>query len=164
MLPAESNENSSPTEHEDTKVLLFILFFILAILTCPILICDFYFAASNSECITMQPDGLAVNMKSYLFVCATVTLTILLVTSVVITNYTEEMQRHFNKYCMLYYLLIIISQIFSLAWNIVGAVVFWGTIYPEHICTKLESTYLFASLIIKLLGALSIRINNKSRD
>lgn len=36
-------------------------------------------------------------------------------------------------------------------WHIIGAVIFWGTLYPKKICDKSISTYLFISLIIKLL-------------
>ena len=38
-----------------------------------------------------------------------------------------------------------------LIWNILGAVIFWGSIYATNHCSKQVSTYIFVSLIIKFV-------------
>ena len=55
-----------------------------------------------------------------------------------------------------------IAGVFHLIWNILGAIVFWGTIYGENICDKNVSTYMFVSLIIKLIANLIVMLSCNS--
>lgn len=47
---------------------------------------------------------------------------------------------------------LIIALLFQLAWLIVGAVMFWGYLWPASICVDSVNTYLWASLIILMLA------------
>ena len=54
-----------------------------------------------------------------------------------------------------------IQNIFNLVWNLIGSIVFWGYIYENGTCKIGVSTYVFISLIIKLLGSFLSFCHNK---
>lgn len=46
---------------------------------------------------------------------------------------------------------LIIALLFQLAWLIVGAIMFWGYLWPASICIDSVNNYLWASLILMFL-------------
>jgi hypothetical protein len=60
--------------------------------------------------------------------------------------------------CFIYSTLTI-TGIFNIIWDILGAIVFWGTINRENNCNKNISTYIYVSLIFKLFGDFIAVIN-----
>ena len=148
---------------ESDKFILWIAFFICLIITLPVLICDIYFVTSNSECITTEAKELSINMKVYLIGCVCESLLIFTAFAFLIKKYSSESLEFFEKYYILFFISYIILSIFMVAWHILGAVIFFGTLYPEHKCSKNANTYLFVSLIMKLLGCL-ICVHNKRKN
>lgn len=57
-----------------------------------------------------------------------------------------------------------LSQLFLVIWNIIGAIIFWGTLNQRELCSKNINTYLFVSLIIKLLVNFYNIISNKKKN
>ena len=55
-----------------------------------------------------------------------------------------------------YIFLTFLTSLFSIAWLIVGAIMFWGYLYPKNLCQSSVSGYMFARLI---LGFISVIIN-----
>jgi len=103
------------------------------VLTTPIIVCDLYFGFSDHSCINEMPDGFNYTMKLYLLVSGFIGLSWLL------------------------------FMIFNLIWNILGAVTFWGSVYKGGHCDSKTSSYIYVSLIIKIVCTLIAlqKISNK---
>ena len=56
-----------------------------------------------------------------------------------------------------------ISQVFFVIWNVLGAVIFWGTLNKHNYCSKSINTYLFVSLIMKLFANFCNIMANKDK-
>jgi hypothetical protein len=125
---------------------------IIIIIGFPIIFCDLYYAYNDNSCVKDYPNTLNINMKTYLLVngyysIATIICIILWISCISFENIDKKV-----------YLIQLPSMIemfvilFITIWNIIGAVIFWGKLYKEEKCDKNVSTYLFISLIIKLLS------------
>lgn len=139
---------------------------LVIIIMLPFIICDLYFGFTDHSCSREQPNELAINLRLYLIVSSFVDIlaTIIILTGLNCVN-TEKLTN--SGICALCCgtigLLFII--IFNTIWNILGAVVFWGYIYGNGNCDKTFSTYVFISLIIKLLGVLfGYQLNKKDAN
>jgi hypothetical protein len=120
------------------------------IVVAPLMICDLYFGFSGDECLNEYPSQIHLNLKKYLLVCGFLSLFniiyIILTLSCISSN--EESNT------MILVINIGISYLMGillLVWNIMGAIIFWNFIFPEHTCGEELSNYLFASIIIKLV-------------
>jgi hypothetical protein len=157
--------SSTPTEL-DSKISVFkvcSIIFILIIAT-PIIISDLYFGFTDTSCVNDMPDGLDISMKIYLLVSGFVSLTAMVIYIVCITSLSTIDDENSLDLCCVYFTSAIV-QIFHIIWNIIGAIVFWGTIYGEKKCDKNVSTYIFVSLIIKFITILaSILMDNSSKN
>ena len=153
---AEGNNRINNNEEKIVKMFIIIIFIIIG---APIVICDLYYGYTDNSCINDYPNGLNINMKIYLLVNGYYGLTIISLISLFIACIsTKNIEDNI--------LLIVISKItptifvlFITVWNIIGSVIFWGKLYKEGNCDKNISTYLFVTLIIKLLGN-TCTINN----
>jgi hypothetical protein len=121
------------------------------IIMVPIIVSDLYFGFTDSTCVSKEPNNFAISMKLYLLVSGFVGMTVLLIciTSICCLSNNED-KNLINLLCTTFISYILI--IFNIIWNIFGAIVFWGTIYPENICNKNTLMYIFVSLIIKCVG------------
>jgi hypothetical protein len=152
----EENNRINNNEEKIVKMFIIILFIIIG---APIVICDLYYGYTDNSCINDYPNGLNINMKIYLLVNGYYGLTIISLISLFIACIsTKNIEDNIS--------LIVISKItptifllFITVWNIIGSVIFWGKLYKEGNCDKNISTYLFVTLIIKLLGN-TCTINN----
>ena len=125
-----------------TSVLLFIIM-------APIIICDIYFGFNDNSCVNEMPNGFNITMKAYLLVSGFVGLACLL--AIIYTVWSPSNDD--NNIITSFYLktIGIIIGLFQLMWNILGAVTFWKTIYKGGNCDVMISTYIYVSLIIKLI-------------
>jgi hypothetical protein len=154
----------SPIESDDTGILVLKIcstIFILIIMV-PIIVADLYFGFTDTSCVKDKPDGLDISMKLYLLVSGFVGMGAMIIYIVSICSLSPKMDETnaANMCCVCF--AGYTSAIFHLIWNILGAIVFWGTIYGEKICNKNVSTYIFVSLIIKFIGNLAALLNNNS--
>jgi hypothetical protein len=127
------------------------ILFIVIICT-PIIISDLYFGFTDTSCVNDMPAGLEISMKLYLLVSGFVSLTAMVVYIKCISLFSSLDENNANLFCV--YFTSLIVQTFHIIWTILGAIVFWGTIYGEKKCDKNVSTYIFVSLIIKFVGNL----------
>jgi hypothetical protein len=138
------------------KTLFKICFSLLVIvIMSPIIICDIYFGFTDTTCSSEKPHELEMSMKLYLIISGFLGLSamiIILIGTAFFDQYKISDLGICGLFCGTIGLLCII--IFNLIWNILGAVVFWGYIYGNGHCDKSLSTYLFVSIIIKLISSL----------
>ena len=149
---------ASKIENKETdKKLIILLHIIVTIILLPLIVCDFYYGINDNSCVNIYPEGINITMKDYLITCSLMTIIVIIISF--ITSYTMINKNSENeKYNIIIYasIPIFIITIFSISWHIIGAIIFWGTLYPEHSCNKDVSTYLFVTLIIKLISCFNI--------
>lgn len=147
----------------EKKIIICCIWMITLILYLPIIICDVYFAYNDNTCVNKYLMDIDINLKEYLIVSALSTF-IMINTYIIITNYSINNQYNQNI-CFLFSTCVFMSLLvlFVLVWNILGAFIFWGSIYGKGYCSKHLTTYLFVSLIIKFaLSAYSYKNSIKS--
>ena len=124
---------------------------IVVILISPFVICDLVFGYSDDSCVDIYPDNMGfMNMKIYLLVSGYLVIGLLLC---IITNlcFVAKDNTGDNIVIVAFLSIIIhISQVFFVIWNILGGIIFWGTLNKRNLCSKSTNNYLFLSLIIKL--------------
>lgn len=124
---------------------------IVVILVSPFVICDLVFGYSDDSCVDIYPDNMGfMNMKIYLLVSGYLVIGLLLC---IITNlcFVAKDNTGDNIVIVAFLSIIIhISQVFFVIWNILGGIIFWGTLNKRNLCSKSTNNYLFLSLIIKL--------------
>lgn len=154
----------SPIETEEAGIMVLktcSTIFILIIMV-PIIVADLYFGFTDTSCVKDKPDGLDISMRLYLLVSGFVGLGAMLIYIASICSLSPKNdETNAASMCCICFAGFT-SAIFHLIWNILGAIVFWGTIYGEKICNKNVSTYIFVSLIIKFIGNLAAFMNNNS--
>ena len=126
--------------------ILFVIIFVS-----PFVICDLVFGYGDDSCLYIYPENFNVmNMKIYLLISGYFTIGIL--SSIFINWYFVANGNIEDNIVLFGFLSIIlhISQVFLVIWNILGAVIFWGTLNKQKLCSNNVNTYLFVSLIIKL--------------
>jgi hypothetical protein len=154
--------SSVETEEAGIMVLKICSIIFILIIMVPIIIADLYFGFTDTSCVKDKPDGLDISMKLYLLVSGFVGMGAILIyiASICLLSPKND-EKNVASICCIYFAGFT-TAIFHLIWNILGAIVFWGTIYGEKICNKNVSTYIFVSLIIKLIGNLASFLNNNS--
>jgi hypothetical protein len=124
---------------------------IVVILVSPFVICDLVFGYSDDSCVDIYPENMGfMNMKIYLLVSGYLVIGLLLC---IITNLCFVAKDNTGDNIVLVAFLSIvihISQVFFVIWNILGGIIFWGTLNKRNLCSKSTNNYLFLSLIIKL--------------
>jgi hypothetical protein len=156
----------SHDEDDDTRTGLMIIklftTLLMIVLMTPIIVCDIYFGFSDHSCINEMPDGLNYTMKLYLLVSGFMGLSWLLF--IIYTTCSLSVSNDNNQTSIICAGCIgLIVLIFNLIWNILGAVTFWGSIYKGGHCDSETSTYIYVSLIIKLIGNLIALQQNSNK-
>ena len=136
-----------------TFILQFIGILFVALLVSPFVICDLVFGYNDDSCVDIYPENMSfINMKIYLLVSGY--LAIGLLSCIIVNLYFASDDNIGNNIILVAFLSIVlyISQVFFVIWNILGAVIFWGTLNKHNYCSKSINTYLFVSLIMKLFA------------
>jgi hypothetical protein len=133
-----SNEQEDIANNICVKYVISIL---IIIMTFPIIIADLYYAYSDTSCIEYYPGELDINIRTYLIVSAFVGI--------------ANISRIKFTLCVFGILkrspLDTIINLFELIWNIIAAIIYWGTLYNSNLCSHNIYNYLFITLIIKLV-------------
>lgn len=153
----EVNLSSNDSELVLLKICGSIVIFIIMV---PIIVADLYFGFTDNSCINEEPKNLAISMKLYLLVSGFTGLGAMVSLIFGICSISKDEEKTFINLCCTTIILWVIG-VFHVIWNILGAIVFWGTIYDKSDCTKNVSTYIFVSLIIKLVGCLGTLCQKK---
>ena len=133
------------------RIVKIVAMLFITIFASPFIICDLIFGYSDDICIDTYPENLnLVNMKTYLLVSSYYTIGFL---TTIYINLCFISENNDTNVILFSFLSIVknLSQVFLVIWNIIGAIVFWGTLEQGELCSKNINTYLFVSLIIKLL-------------
>ena len=133
------------------RIVKIVAMLFITIFASPFIICDLIFGYSDDICIDTYPENLnLVNMKTYLLVSSYYTIGFL---TTIYINLCFISENNDTNVILFSFLSIVknLSQVFLVIWNIIGAIIFWGTLNQRELCSKNINTYLFVSLIIKLL-------------
>lgn len=142
--PFDQNQNQ-----DDMLSALKVCALIVMIFSIPIVLSDLYFAFADSPCINDTPRGLYLSLKNYLTVSGIMGLWTM--ACIVALSFVKEMTR-FTIWGIR--LVGLVNVLFCFIWNILGGIVFWGTVYPQGNCDLNLSTYMYISLIIKIVANL----------
>jgi len=156
-------KRSNDLEDEDRASLLVLkmctTLFMIIILT-PIIVCDIYFGFNDTSCINETPNAFNYTMKLYLLVSGFMSLSWLLTIIFINCSLSIDNDNSISLICIKYIGVIVV--LFNIIWNILGAITFWGLIYKEEICDSKITTYIYVSLIIKLVSSL-FELTRKSK-
>lgn len=153
----------------------------LFMVSIPLIFCDIYYGYSNTNCVNSNPKYLDISLKLYLLLSGFMGIILLVLACIIILfidfeivdDQEEENDnnkigiKNLNKIRFRELELIRIKEfiktikkigkymlgMFNLIWNILGSVVFWGYYYENGMCKIEISTYIFISLVIKLLAS-----------
>jgi len=141
------------------------IIFIAAIFVSPFIICDLVFGYNDDSCVDIYPENISfMNMKIYLLVSGYFALSMI---TIILANCFIANGNEGDNIVIIAFLSIIfhISRVFLVIWNIIGAVIFWGTLNKQNLCSKSVNAYLFVSLIIKLFGNFcNIMMSNNKKE
>jgi hypothetical protein len=161
-------KKTTHNSESDNKIKTFILQFIgilfVALLVSPFVVCDLVFGYNDDSCVDIYPENMSfINMKIYLLVSGYLAIGVL--SCIIINLYFASDNNIGENIVLVAFLSIVlyISQVFFVIWNILGAVIFWGTLNKHNYCSKSINTYLFVSLIMKLFANFCNIMANKDK-
>ena len=128
---------------------------IIIIFCLPFIICDLYFAFNNISCQhDLNPVGITLStwLQTSGFIVISYLVSLLVLIPLSASNECIK--------CLLNIIKYLITG-FSVAWIIVGSIIFWKYLEPSGTCDKSISNYMWARLIIGLIG---IYINSRSNE
>jgi hypothetical protein len=132
---------------------------ILIIIWIPIITLDLYFGFSESTCSTKEPNDNTfknlIKLKIYLLVSGFVGIVSLGGILTAIYIFDPKLDRAYNIYLYsITFASMYLTTLFLIIWNILGAITFWGFVFNNKTCGQTFITYMFVSLIIKLISSL----------
>lgn len=143
-------------------IIKYMISFVTFLLCFPIVICDMYYGYSKDSCVEEYPAKLNINMKIYLVVGAYANMLIMVLVICSISCLSRRNSRSMHLYMVTVPKLIVTyGSLFLLAWNIIGSVIFWGMLYNKNLCSSNISTYLFVTLVVKLVCNLTVLSSRK---
>lgn len=108
---------------------------------------DLIYAYSGDVCVTAISGGISFNISTWLQVDAY--MRIAMVTLLILVALVGCCCASGLGGCAVFVIcFMLIYSLFSLAWTIVGSVLFWGNINPLGICSGPVQSYMYALLII----------------
>lgn len=158
LMPENNRKNKSHVRHVRTttsnnySLICFILGLTYA-MTFPIIFFDFYFALSDNSCVHQKSEsnGMRLDMYVYLLVSATYSATMLFFLSMTILCATElRTEDQIDCINCVGGVVVLLNGIFTTAWTVIGAVIFWYFIDSSQCDTKLYN-YLYVSIMLKLI-------------
>jgi hypothetical protein len=151
-----------PTTKKEINAVAIGLSIVIIMFMSPIGIADLVYGFKQEECLNEYPHDLHLNMKKYLLVSGFLNLMTCLY---IVFNicYMKDLKEMPIGLMVINTIIILASGFFYLIWNILGSIVFWNFLYPERHCSSDVSSYLFASLIIKLVFTYMNIISNLNK-
>ena len=164
ILKNKNQDMENDVKFQMNVINMFIIF-IAAVFVSPFIICDLVFGYNDDSCVEIYPENLSfVNMKIYLLVSGYFAISML---TIIMINCFIANGNEGDNIVIIAFLSILfhISRVFLVIWNIIGAVIFWGTLNKQNLCSKSVNAYLFVSLIIKLFGNFcNIMMSNNKKE
>jgi len=155
----ESNELKGILKKDDPEeekrlsdMINFIYMMGIIIISIPFIFCDFYYSFAYVSCVDVSPENLNLNLKMYLLVsvCFNIVWLMLVALSIYYLPSRDQVLaiRRLTK------IVILVASFINLVTfvnNIIGSILFWGILYSSQVCNSNISTYIFVSLIIKIV-------------
>lgn len=129
----------------------FVSILLLSIIILPFGITSTYYAYTDTSCVNLKAGKLYITLKDFLAVQGISILAsyVLIITMVCFRfNSLDSIKEYFKTPIMK--LLAVTNKAFSLAWLILGAIIFWGLI-DNNKCNDGLYNYIYASLIIMII-------------
>jgi hypothetical protein len=136
--------------------------FITALMS-PLVICDLYFALTDSSCVNQTFDSLQINMKHYLFISGIIGASIIGIIDLLMLSLDHKFDKRSNKgdAGVMFSICCWIFKLFSISWLVLGCTIFWSFMDTTK-CSKSTYSYLLARFIIYIVGvALTVLKNEK---
>jgi hypothetical protein len=131
---------------------------ILIIVWLPIIGLDIDFGFTEGNCSTKEPHYKLLNLiklKIYLLVSGFMGIVSLGSMLTAIYLFDPKQDRASNIYLYrITFATMYLTSVFSIVWNVIGAITFWGFIFNNETCGQNFINYMFVSLIIKLMSSL----------
>jgi hypothetical protein len=168
MEELESNliqeKTKSTEEAEDVRYVFYVKILgvvIITILCIPFLISNIYYIRVENSCSIIKPNSLKISLKEYLVVATIVDgITYLgVIISMLMLNPNIQNETYKILYCLL-----TPFRVFSIIWDILGAIVFWGYVVNKNECSNGLSEYLYTIFILKIVFALMEFKNKKNAN
>lgn len=142
------------------KITVGIILAVMIIMYTSFIVCDIYFALNDNSCVNQDVTRLSFNLKTFLLVRGFILLG--LIFDVILTLcFTTHSMIGFCTFGQIS--IFVMICIFSLTWNIIRAVLFWGYMDTSQ-CSNLVYNYTFASLVIAFVGSSINLLTRKSKD
>lgn len=141
-LRFRTERRKSHSDKNSTELYVFVCLLIFAL---PFPVCEFYYSFNAITCQNdLANDALHLTLKQWLLVDAAVQLVLLMLIYVKLRWDSLDLML----------IPIWIGNLFGLAWNIVGAFLFWKYLLPTHSCGAGLESFMWIRLILGLLTAL----------
>lgn len=130
------------TIQKESKIMVIISLVVLLVLLFPFIFMDLYLAYTDTSCVSQEVPQISLTLKDWLLVGGYVSVGVFIVMSgMVIRN----LETPFIK------LVSIVCSLFSMAWSVTGAVLFWS--YMDNtLCDSLTRNYVYTKLIMSFVG------------
>ena len=156
----EERENNRNRSFE-TSCIKFIGIIIILLILAPLSVADLYYAYTDDSCVHQSAGNLNVNLFTYLAVDGILGGVGIIGLSLYVCLMGQNTSSEFCKGCCMM-LMITLCSLFTLAWTIVGSIIFWSLIDNEE-CSKGIYNYVFALLIIRYVSIL-VNLYAKNND
>ena len=147
LSPNNSNNNAPEVTCRSCAL---IFYYFLIFINLPIIICDLYYGFNSDVCDNNKMDALNFTPKEYLIVSGFIRIGFFALMLNSILNFSTDANSDLSVVFCCSLTFTILSAIFMIIWDILGAIVFWASAYNQGHCNGSISTYIFAALIIKL--------------
>jgi hypothetical protein len=152
--PLKSILKPNPNSNDDIEMGLTIikacLIIVILLSLLPIVVCDLYFGYTDTTCINTKPSSLNMSMKLYLLISGFIGIGIILISIGGVCLISFEDNNNYIVCCISF--IGIFTGLFQFIWNILGGIVFLGTVYKDGTCSESTSNYIVVSLTIKFIG------------
>jgi hypothetical protein len=153
----EDNRNKS----FEIACIKFVGIIIILLILAPLSVADLYYAYTDDSCVHQSSGNLNVNLFTYLAVDGILGGAGIIGLSLYICLMGENTSSEYCKGCCMVSMLTLCG-LFTLAWTIVGSIIFWSLIDNEE-CSKGVYNYVFALLIIRYVSIL-VNLCAKNND
>jgi hypothetical protein len=139
---------------------IYLCIFITALMS-PLVVCDLYFALTDSSCINQTFNSLQINMKDYLFVTGIIDAIIICIIDLLILLVEYNFDKKSNKDDTFAILSIgvWIFKLFSISWLVLGCTIFWYFMDTTK-CSKPTYSYLLARFILYIVSTVLTVLKN----
>lgn len=148
---------------------VFLLFFMIVIYL-GFIVCDIYYALNDHSCVNQNVPRINLNLKTFLLVRGFALLGLIFNVMIILCIISNSFIQSYT--CIKFFIgiqlsIIVFTCLFLLAWNVIGAIIFWGYMDTSK-CSDPIYNYTFVSLVIVFISSgcntLSLMTKNNSRD